>query len=56
MNTEVQAKLLEAAKAMLETLEGEFCGGCPSSLLKPWEELENAVHDAEVSDETEQTS
>lgn len=50
MNTEAQAKLLEAAKAMLKELEGEFCGGCPSSLLKPWEELERAVLIAEYSE------
>jgi hypothetical protein len=50
MNDEACNRLREAAKAMLETLEGEFCGGCPNSLLKPWEDLERAVLIAEYSD------
>lgn len=52
MNTEAMQILLAAAKEMLETLDGEFCGGCPHSLLKPWEELERAVLIAEHAEES----
>lgn len=47
MNNEATQQLLAAAKEMLQTLSDEFCGGCPHSLLKPWEELERAVLVAE---------
>ena len=50
MNTEAMQQLLAAAKAMLETLDGEFCGGCPHSLLQPWEDLERAVLMAEYAE------
>lgn len=50
MNTEAYNRLLEAAKAMVTELESEFFGGCPSSLIEPWEELERAILIAEYAE------
>lgn len=46
--TNLEIQLYTALKALVDTLDGEFCGGCPSSLIEPWKEAEQALLEVEI--------